>query len=545
MIKDKKMNWPFSARKTATIFVVALLALVCALAACSPQETNQGSGEAPTQETAQSSSEGSASEGTGAPLVSVKNYAEPNAGPFTDTWYNREVLNAGNRGCSSCHSDMYAMIKNLTASDNEEYVHVIGKPGYGKNYEWRDCTACHGGADIQAASLNIRDAIHSLHFSSPQFNDNGNCLSCHAYDARGEMVMWDDLKYDREVGGHNYLDNNALNANKQKLEARDISNGSMVDVVWDPDFTLSNVKLDQPLSTNEDGSEYTFAAVNLGLRHYDASGYTVTVDGVKGKNTWTIDEIRDLPVTEKVYTQDCAGNIQNGPLISTVKATGVSLADFIEACGGLNDGIRSFTVATKDGWNCFGAVFDIEALIAQEALFAYEYNDHDLTAEQGYPLVMAIPGFGGNYMPKYIEGINFSNAEPVTSTAWTPDFAFDGNMNAGWFHPVEDGLEVKVGEEVPLSGWVYEHSSGGHEADKIAFSSDYGENWTYLDVDENLTDYDNDVWVTFEGTWVPKTAGTYVLHVKVIDNLYPELEPQDLTTVRFANYASVIIKVTE
>jgi DMSO/TMAO reductase YedYZ molybdopterin-dependent catalytic subunit len=390
--------------------------------------------------------------------------------------------------------------------------------------------------------LNIRDAIHSIHFSSQEFEDKGNCLSCHAYDATGELVMWDDLKYDKELGGHNYLDVDSVN---QKLTEREVPNGSLVDVVWDGDFALSDVRLDQPLSTNEDGSEYTFAAVNMGLRHYEASDWAVNVSGVKGKSSWTLDEIKALPVTEKPFTQDCAGNIQNGVLISTVKATGVSLADFIEACGGLSEGSRSFTVTCKDGWNSFGGVFDIDALIAQEALLAYQYNDHDLTAEQGYPLVMVLPGFGGNYMAKYLETIAFSDAEPTVSSSWTPGFISDGNMNAGWFKPAEDGMEVKVGEEVSLSGWVFEHSSGGHSADKIAFSADYGQNWSYVDVDENLEAYDDDLWITFEGSWVPQSAGTYVLHVRVIDALDPSLTPHDYTDVRFDNYASVIVKVVE
>lgn len=526
------------ARKSSVrkVFVVAcavgMLALACALAACAPQSA------APEKKTA------AAEESTpaGFSVVAAKDFSQKDAGVFTDTWYNREILNAGNRGCASCHEDMYAMIKNLTASENESYVHVIGEPGYGKNYEWRDCTACHGGADVQAASLNIRDAIHSIHFSSQEFEDKGNCLSCHAYDATGELVMWDDLKYDKELGGHNYLDVASVN---QKLTEREVGNGSLVDVVWDDGFALNNVKLDQPLSTNEDGSEYTFAAVNMGLREYDAEGYTVNVSGVKGKNSWTLDEIKALPVTEKSFTQDCAGNIQNGVLISTVKATGVTLADFIDACGGLVDGARSFTVTCKDGWNCFGGVFDIEALIAQEAMLTYQYNDHDLTAEQGYPLVMVLPGFGGNYMPKYLESITFSDAEPLVNSAWTPGFTSDGNMNAGWFKPAEDGMEVKVGETVPLAGWVYEHSSGGHSADKIAFSADYGQNWSYIDVNENLTNYDDDMWVTFEGSWTPQTAGTYVLHVRVIDSLDAELMPHDYTDVRFDNYASVIVKVVE
>lgn len=510
--------------KTALTIVAVACAMtaVLALGACAPASNQKSEGQG-----GESQAQEEVAEFT---TVAAKDFTENDAGDFTDTWYNREILNAGNRGCNSCHTSMYDTIKNLTASsDPETYPHVIGQPGYGKDYTYRDCTACHFGVDMVGTGPRLEDSIHTIHFSSKEFKENATCESCHAYNSTGDLVLWDDLKYEAELGGFPNADKGTVDG---VLAGRQVQNGSLADIVWESDFQLSDVALDQPLSTNEDGSEYTFTAANLGVQKYDAESYTVSVSGVKGKSSWTLDEIEALPATDKLFTQDCGGNINNGPLISTTKATGVLLSDFIDACGGLADGAQALSVGCLDGWISFGMTWDVAALIDQGALIAWQYNDHGLTPEQGYPLVLVVPGFGGNCMPKYIESMNFVDTPGMTSS-WTEGYVSTGNQNSGWLAPAEDGEEFKVGEPVTLRGWAYEHSSGGHAVDQIAISADYGNNWTYIDVSD---DYDADMWVTFEGTWVPQTAGTYVLKLKVIDNLDPEAS---------SGMSSVIVKVTE
>lgn len=537
------VNGKGARRAKCACILIAVLA-VCALAACAPKTVKEGASTPVDTQTASTAAEFT--------TVQAKNFTENDPGVFTDTWYNRNVLNAGNRGCSSCHSDMYQTIKNLTVGDSEvaghTIEHPIGAPGYGKNYEWRDCTACHMTVIPNEANglSEGTELIHSIHFSSQEFSENGTCLSCHAYDFDGKLVLWDDYKYSAEIAG---TDGDASNWDQMvdKLKRRGSSSESLCDVTIDPDFSLKDVKFDQPLSTNEDGSEFTFSAVNLGLYEIDAADYSITVSGVKGKSTWTLDEIKALPATERLYTQDCIGNVQNGTLISTVKATGVALADFIEACGGLEDGMRSFTVGTADGWECWGEVFGVDLYTEQGALLCYQYNGHDLTARQGYPVVLATPGIAGVFAPKHVESIDFSTEEPTHLNLWPENGASpeDGWMQAGWLNPAIDGTEAHVGEPVVLSGWAYEYNLQGHEVDKIALSADYGNNWTYLDVNEGLASYDDGAWVTFEGTWTPEKPGTYVLHMKLVDNLYPDMQPHDSTGLKWDNYASVIVKVVE
>lgn len=523
--------------------VIVLATALCLLAACAPQAASEATSRS-------EASESLASTGDEFVAVKAKNYTEPNAGVFTDTWYNREVLRAGNRGCESCHSDMYACIKSLTVGGETTDMlveHPIQEPGYGKNYGWRDCTACHMTVVPNEANglSEGTEIIHSIHFGSQEFSENGTCLSCHAYDFDGKLVLWDDYKYSAEVAG---TDGDASNWSEMvdKLSKRGSKSESLADITIDSSFSLTDVKLDQRVSTNPDGSEFTFAAVNLGLPEIDAANYTLQVNGVKGKSSWTLEEIKSLPKQTMLYTQDCVGNIQNGTLISNAEASGVLLSDFIEACGGLADGMQSFTVGTTDGWKCWGEVFGVELYTEQGAMLCYELNGHELTAKQGFPLALFAPGIAGVFSPKHVESLDFSADEPTMKNLWPEDGTCeDGWMQTGWLSPAVDGTEAKVGEPVTLSGWSYEYNLQGHEVDKIALSADYGNTWFEIDVREKLPDYDNGAWVVFEGTWTPQKPGTYVLHAKTVDNKDPDMVPHDSTGLKWDNFASVIVKVTE
>ena len=513
---------PWRKRLVATVAVLAV-ASCCMVAGCAPQQaSSQDSASAENEAT-----EATASlEGTS---IMVHAFTDNDAGPFTDTWYNTNVLNAGSRGCSSCHADMYATISNIQIGD---YKHIIGKPANGKDYTYRECTpACHMGIGAAGTGPALEDAIHSIHFSSEAFVDGGGiCESCHAYNAAGELVLWDDLKYTAELGGY---PNQSSEITQGWNAMRGVQNNSLVDVVSTPSIELGAAELSQPLSDDDD----IFVAANVGAWEVDMSTYQLTVSGVNGKSTWTIDELKELPATEKTITQDCAGQGMNGALISNFTVTGVSLSDFIEACGGLQDGMVTLATTSDDQFS-FGFMLDVGVLLEQDTVIGYAVNGHDLTANQGYPVTLYIPGFGGNVSTKYLTGLTFSSEAATYHDNWMYG-ANAGNLNAGWLG-IEDGYEAKVGETVELAGWGYVHTAGGHNLTGVAISADYGQTWTTIDMTDKSLDPDQ--WVQFKTTWTPEKAGTYVLKVKALDN----------TGATFTNAytgeegaASVIVKVTE
>ncbi|MCI8425293.1 MAG: molybdopterin-dependent oxidoreductase [Adlercreutzia sp.] len=524
----KKPSGLRSKRLALLCAIVAVMALCVVVAGCAPSQHDAA--DAVTEEEALAQT-GDAEEIN--PAVMMHGYTDNSAGPFTDTWYNTNVLNAGARGCDSCHASLYETIKDIKIGDKP---HIIGPPANGKDYSYRDCSpACHMGMSSSGQGPKLTDTIHSIHFSSSTFVDGGGiCESCHAYDSTGQLVLWDDYKYQADLGG--YADSSS-DAIQTWNDARGIQNASLVDVVSLAEPKLEGVELSQPLSDDDD----IFVAANYGPWEVDMASYKLTLQGVNGKADWTLDELKALPATEMTVTQDCAGNRMNGPLISNFNVKGVKFADLIEAAGGIAGSANAFTVVGDDTWNCFGTPFDVEACLANDVILAYEYNGHDLTPNQGYPLTLVLPGFGGNMWCKYVANMTFMESPITTADSWAYG-ANCGSMNAGWLTPAKDGAEYKVGEAVELSGWVYEHSSGGHAADAIAISADYGKTWTTIDIAD---DYDPNQWIWFKGTWTPEKAGTYILKVKAIDNQGAEqIDP--LVGEPLADpTASVILKVTE
>lgn len=169
-------------------------------------------------------------------------------------------------------------------------------------------------------------------------------------------------------------------------------------------------------------------------------------------------------------------------------------------------------------------------------MIATSYFGHDLTADQGYPATLVIPGVGGALWDKWLGEITFGNDETAYGDTWMlkagfPD-AFQGVQTSGWFTPGEDGETFKAGEPVAIDGYAYLNANNGHALKQVAFSADYGQTWKYVDVPAN---FDQKQWAQWAGTWTPEKAGTYVLHVKAVDELGEEQ----------AWPASVIVKVTE
>lgn len=68
---------------------------------------------------------------------------------------------------------------------------------------------------------------------------------------------------------------------------------------------------------------------------------------------------------------------------------GVLLSDVIEACGGLAGGTNTFALAGADGW---ATAYIIDFMVQNNAMIALEYFGHPLTADQGYPATLVIPG---------------------------------------------------------------------------------------------------------------------------------------------------------
>ena len=128
-----------------------------------------------------------------------------------------------------------------------------------------------------------------------------------------------------------------------------------------------------------------------------------------------------------------------------------------------------------------------------------------------YPASIGLPGVSGGSWVKWLDNIefkeaagwnskweiarafgavlaggDFTNIDAFNGTeAWVPMLATA--VNTAWLNPVNDGTTVKMQNgKVPLNGWSFSWTHGGHRVEQIAFSADYGNTWTYVDVPEEL-----------------------------------------------------------
>ena len=523
--------------KKAAIAAVALsLTLsVFAIAGCANQPAPKGDAAdtAPkTEQPAASAAEPEADKADDkAANTAADTFAMPgdfqnkDAGSFTETDYNVDFINDGNRGCSACHTDLYDVMGDLSPIQ-----HVLSSPaGYGQTYDnfANDCMACHR-YNVKFGGPRLSAVLHASHYANPTFTDeqNGNCWSCHATNLAGEMVMWDEYKYSAEMAG--YGDSADPSVAEQWLQLRQWNNNSLIDVVLDRDLTV-DVELSQPVLDEKD----MFIADNYLIPQFTEQNYELKIVGANEDKTLTLADLKAMPQTEITATQICMTNPVNGTMIGNIPVKGVKVEDFIEAIGGIPEGKISLACAGDDGW---GHECSIQFLIDQGAVLALEMWGHELSTDQGYPLTMVIPGVGGAFWDKWISTITFGENEKAVAGTWPymaafPD-GFQGVQSSGWFAPNKDGLEYKVGEPVEIKGYVFDNANMGHTMEAVAFSADYGHNWTTIEIPDS---FDQGQWVIWEGTWTPETAGTYVLQVKTIDS--EGSEPY--------RPASVIVKVTE
>lgn len=138
---------------------------------------------------------------------------------------------------------------------------------------------------------------------------------------------------------------------------------------------------------------------------------------------------------------------------------------------------------------------------------------------QGYPVTFVLPGVSGLVWDKWVVSMDF-NAEAPNNDPWLlydtvgMKRQFQGTICAGWFSPNKDGHEAKVGQPVDINGYAFLDNYKGHELAEVAFSTDYGKNWTTVAAPG---DFDQKQWTYFEGTWTPEEVGACILQVKAID----------------------------
>lgn len=483
-----------AAMLAAVLACVALVALVCW--GCAPTPTTQ----AAVQEAKELSSTGD-----DAALAAYPDFTENSSGMFPDTYTNTDLLNAGNRGCNACHSDLFETIK-----QKEGYNHILVSTGFDKNGTYKDCEPCHR-THMMLTGPYLGDLLHASHYSTEAFvENNGNCWSCHAVDSEGDMgdyqfKLWDDLYDTAAVGGWVTASNDT--SVRTWAEGRGFKNGLItefsveaepsVDVTFDQEacaeddvFVVNNWG---PEVTEKNGEPFSFDAV------CDENN-AVTISGVKSPKTFTKADLEAMPQTEFTMNIGCGTNGSGGALTANVPMTGVSMEYIIEQCGGLIDGANGVLPTSYDGWVAMGIPLQADAY-TRDAYLVTKHYGHDLTDDQGGPIMVVSKGGPGVLQVKHIKSIEFMAAE---------DPFLEGGVlgvNGLWFQ--NNGNTYKLGETIELSAAAYSYNRAHGDLKTVSFSFDMGMTWLDYDLDSVISGYDPYQWARATIKWTPTEAGTY------------------------------------
>lgn len=505
----------------ATVF--AAIAISAAMVGCAPQ----------TPDT--TSEEGLEEVDSREPDGIAKDFTINDAGDFAATLDNEKYVNAGNRGCNSCHDDL-ADVMYL-----QQPEHIVQYMGFDKKATVQDCLVCH---DFHGARSGIYfgDAIHVAHYSNEAFAEKGNCWSCHAIDSKGtpdqyQFLLFDQMMYTPALGG---FPDGANKTVRWWCESRGYEGGYRTGVMTEEAPTF-DIALNQDATPEED----SFIINNYGTIEVDASDWTLNfTEGVNNPRSFTLEELRAMPQTQVTATQVCATNGVGGVLASNIPASGVSLSYLIEQCGGLVDGVNQINV-DSGGIDAWDQKIATDIVLPQEPIVALDFFGHELTPNQGYPATLVVPGLTGMAWEKFLSNVSFTQEEkPNTNIVANAD-AFGNpekspkrNDGSTLSYPVNtaifqnDGFEGKVGEPLELSGYAFSWAQTTGGIAKVEFSLDYGNNWTTIDVPEN---FDPNQWTQWDLSWTPEKAGTYVIQVRA----------ESTTGWSQSTPASIIVNVTE
>ena len=208
----------------------------------------------------------------------------------------------------------------------------------------------------------------------------------------------------------------ALAQDETLMEFTDISD----DVRWirDAERRIIDVRrIDDPFTP----VEQFFTTQHYGHPDVDAAAYRLRVSGlVDTPLELSMDDLRAMPGRELVFGFECSGN--RGPLnglSSNGRWTGVPLRAVLERAG-VQDAAREFVFFGADRgeeevlWR--GRTFNVEQqygrslerdrALADEPLLAYDLNGEPLTAHQGRPLRLLVPGWYGAPNVKWVAEIH-------------------------------------------------------------------------------------------------------------------------------------------
>jgi DMSO/TMAO reductase YedYZ molybdopterin-dependent catalytic subunit len=239
----------------------------------------------------------------------------------------------------------------------------------------------------------------------------------------------------------------------------------------------------------------------------DRSLWRLEIGGkVDRSQTYTFDELAELPSVEQETTLECISNNVGAGLISNSRWRGVPVSRLLESAGVGADASHVLASAV-DG---FAHGLTLAKALEPTTLVAYRINGEELPDRHGFPARLLVPGAYGETSVKWLTRIEVLDAPRdgfYERQGWRAEFV---HTMSRIDRPL--GLRsLRAGRTHPVNGVAY---AGDRGIERVELSVDGGRTWTNATIDFHTSRL---TWALWSFEWEPREPGMYELVVRATD----------------------------
>lgn len=304
--------------------------------------------------------------------------------------------------------------------------------------------------------------------------------------------------------------------------------------------------LDDEITPNERHYIRNNAEIPARATEQSLDGWSLTIDGeVEKPLKLSMNELKQLPAVSMPLIIECGGNGRaffDPPVrgnqwtygaVACSKWTGARLRDILDRAGLKKSAVYTAHYGEDTTWlnEPFSRGIPIDKATEEHTLVAYEMNDKPLTAANGFPARLVVPGWVGSASQKWLTRIwvrdQVHDSQKMTGASYRvpkhpikpgtrPD---ESDMEIATSWPVKSLItrpaawsDVKAGETVEVAGHAW---AGERSVDKVLVSTDYGINWKETDCKSAPNKY---AWQRWQSNLTFGNPGYYEIWARAFDD---------------------------
>jgi DMSO/TMAO reductase YedYZ molybdopterin-dependent catalytic subunit len=237
--------------------------------------------------------------------------------------------------------------------------------------------------------------------------------------------------------------------------------------------------------------------------HVDVAAWQLSIQGlVHNYSSFALDDIRNMQAFEMPCTLANIASTPNNLLMGHALWKGVSFKRLLDEVG-FRAEAQYAQFRSANGYSTY-----LPIKMLDKAILAYEMNGETLSAEQGYPVRLIVPGVYDYKMPKWLQSVEMV-AAPSSGHYEARGWSAEGRVQttSAIFSP---RLREVVDGKVTFSGMAF---AGTRTITQIELSIDDGDWMPVPFVTPQVGS-----WTRWQIDWQPSAPGDYLVKVRATDS---------------------------